>query len=303
MSVDLERVTDELYGLPPEEFVDARTRHAAAARAAGEKALAARIGALRRPTLSAWASNLLVRAHPDEAAGLLRLGEALRQAHLHLDREQLRELSSRQHTVVGSLARMAGQLTAESGHPIGDGARRELETTLHAVLADPDLAREWAAGRITRPFGPPTGFPAVAASSSRPAATPPPQPERTTQEGGKAVASAARSKADERRASERRRKAAEARRGAEAAERQAHLLEEELERAQAEAGRAESELEEAERRTADLAEELKTAEEQQREARRRLAGTRSRVTEVGDTARTARRAAQTARSHADGLEG
>ncbi|MFE2631832.1 hypothetical protein ACFXDP_28475, partial [Streptomyces sp. NPDC059374] len=60
--VDLDAVADELYGLRPEQFTAARNERVAAARSAGNRKLADAIGRLRRPSLSAWASNTLVRA-------------------------------------------------------------------------------------------------------------------------------------------------------------------------------------------------------------------------------------------------
>ncbi|CAM5275573.1 hypothetical protein SALBM135S_10142 [Streptomyces alboniger] len=83
--MDLETVADELYGLRPEEFTAVRGRRAAAARKAGERSLAERIAALRRPTLAAWSCNLLVRGRPGQVRPLIRLGEALRQAHRGMD--------------------------------------------------------------------------------------------------------------------------------------------------------------------------------------------------------------------------
>ncbi|WP_264925832.1 hypothetical protein, partial [Streptomyces sp. A012304] len=176
--MDLDTVADELYGLRPEEFTAARATRMAAARTAGDRALADRIGKLRRPSRSAWASNLLVRERPDEIEPLLRLGQALRQAHHDLDGTQLRALVRRQRQLVGALARQAGELTAAAGHPIGEDARREVESTLHAVLADEDAARAWATGRLVKPLTPAVGFPEVADTALRrtPAPPPPPRP-------------------------------------------------------------------------------------------------------------------------------
>ncbi|WP_240677492.1 DUF2848 family protein [Actinacidiphila soli] len=72
-AVDEQAVLDELYGLRPDRFTAARTRHATRARQAGDRELGARLTALRRPTLAAWASNQLVRAHPEQVAPILRL--------------------------------------------------------------------------------------------------------------------------------------------------------------------------------------------------------------------------------------
>lgn len=158
--MDLDAVADELYGLLPREFTAARERRAGEARAAGDRALAERIHRLRRPTAAAWAGNLLVREQREEVEALLRLGESLRQAHQDLDGEQLRQLSAEQLRVISALGRQAQQLTADAGQRIGEGARREVEQTLHAALADPEAGREWAGGRLTTPLDTPAGFPA-----------------------------------------------------------------------------------------------------------------------------------------------
>ncbi|RXZ46147.1 hypothetical protein ESO86_11460, partial [Agromyces binzhouensis] len=50
---------DALYALVPEEFTAARNARAADARSASEPALAKEIGALRRPSPSAWIVNRL----------------------------------------------------------------------------------------------------------------------------------------------------------------------------------------------------------------------------------------------------
>ncbi|MER6739120.1 hypothetical protein, partial [Streptomyces puniciscabiei] len=157
--MDLDTVADELYGLQPEEFVAARDRRALDARKAGDQALAKEIGALRRPSLAAWAGNLLVRRQPEEVQPLLDLGESLRRAHRELDGPQLRKLVRRQSEVIGALGRQARRLAAEAGRPVGEGVQREVEETLHAVLADPEAAREWAAGRLVKPLSAMFGFP------------------------------------------------------------------------------------------------------------------------------------------------
>ncbi|MFF4214587.1 hypothetical protein ACFYZE_35720 [Streptomyces sp. NPDC001796] len=108
--MDLDAVADELYALAQGDFTAASDERAKAARAAGDRELAEQIRRLRRPTLAAWASNLLVREQPDEVQRLLQLGEALRQAHKNLDGEQLRELSAQQHQVTFALVRQASQL-------------------------------------------------------------------------------------------------------------------------------------------------------------------------------------------------
>lgn len=154
-------LADELYGLPPAEFTKARDARAAEARKDGDGPLAERIRALRRPTVAAWASNLLVRAQPDEVRGVLELGEALRTAHRDMDGAQLRDLSSRQRTLTVALARQARALAADAGQTLSDPALAEVRETVAAALADPESGTAWASGRLTHPLTPPA-FPAVA---------------------------------------------------------------------------------------------------------------------------------------------
>ncbi|MEU2779491.1 hypothetical protein ABZ646_43320 [Streptomyces sp. NPDC007162] len=157
--MDLDAVVDELYRLAPGDFTAVRDERARTARADGDREPAERIRRLRRPTLAAWASNLLVREQPEETERLLRLGAALRQAHRNPDGDQLRELSAQQHQLTFALARQAAQLAAETGLRISDDVRQEVQDTLHAVLADPPTAAQWAKGQLTKPLSLPAGFP------------------------------------------------------------------------------------------------------------------------------------------------
>ena len=67
--MDLDEVADELYAVPPEEFVALRTTRQDEAKADGDKALAKEIGALPKPSAAAWACNLLVREQRDGDRG------------------------------------------------------------------------------------------------------------------------------------------------------------------------------------------------------------------------------------------
>jgi len=162
---------DELYGVLPTEFTATRKR------LAGElpRAEGRRLTALRRPTVPAWAVNLLVR---DDAAGpLLDLGERMRAAWsgggdpTSLDRERA--------TLVADLVRRARELAAGAGRPLSDAFADEVEETLRAAIADPAAAGAVRAGRLDHPLrhagfgpfvaGPPSGR---ARADSRPAPKP-----------------------------------------------------------------------------------------------------------------------------------
>ncbi|MFJ3879027.1 hypothetical protein ACIPW5_16345 [Streptomyces sp. NPDC090077] len=174
---DLDEIVDALYVAHPAGFTAARDEAAARLRRAGDPAAAKRIAGLRRPTLAAWASNALVRAKPAEAEQFLQLGQTLRAAHRSLDGERLRDLSHQQHVVIGALAREAARLAEEAGTPVSETVVRELEQILHAVLADPDAARDWASGRLVRAPAPVSEFPPAGPDAALPPSGRRPRPE------------------------------------------------------------------------------------------------------------------------------
>ncbi|MFF8288787.1 hypothetical protein ACF068_06075 [Streptomyces sp. NPDC016309] len=302
-AVDLENVTDELYGLRPDRFTAARDARAAEARKAGDRELADAVRALRRPTLAAWVSNLLVRRMPEETRSLAVLGDGLRRAHQELDGDRLRELSRKQHTLVTALARQARQLAADAGQPVGDDVQHEVEGTLHAVLADPDAADRWAAGRLVRPLSAPVGF-AAALTAVPPRTGDRPAGRHAEDErggdggrtGGEARAQQDRHAQEERK---RERRAAELREEARRAEEEARRAEEERDRAGTERTRAEEGFREAERRVDALSRELKEAELLRHGADEEVRAARTRFQRAERSARDARRRARNAAARAE----
>jgi hypothetical protein len=151
--VTLDEVAAELYALPPEEFTAARGEAVAAARKSGDRELAGQIGGLRRPTVGAWLVNLLAHQRPDLIGELLALGEQMRAAQRNLRGDELRELSTQRRGMVSALARESRALAVAAGRgvravlPLG-----EVENTLTAALADPEVAEEVRLGRLVKPI-------------------------------------------------------------------------------------------------------------------------------------------------------
>lgn len=282
--MELDDVADELYGLRPQEFTAARDDRARRARAGGQRELAARIRALHRPTLAAWASNLLVREQGQQVAPLLHLGEELRGAHRNLDGAQLRALSHQQHQLVNALTEVAGRLAADAGQPLGPQAQHEVAQTLHAVLADPDAAQEWAAGRLAKPLTATPGFEAAAreaaaapaarretksAAGARPGTArkgTDAQPRKQAEKSGRTQKDQKADKAAKARQAEDARKAARAAR--EAAD-QARRRQREADQASKEKAAARAAREEAEERLGRLRAEVREAEEARKQSRSR----------------------------------
>jgi hypothetical protein len=265
--VDLDEVADELYEVPPEEFIALRTARQDEAKADGDKALAKEIGALPKPSAAAWVSNLLVRGQRPEIEGLVDLGNLLREAQENLAGDQMRALDIQRRQLIAALTRQARALAHERGHPISTAVATQVEETLRAAMADPEAGEALLSGRLTSPMSYSGLGTTVARPDLRlvrpPAAerTPPPRLDRP-------AATQQRPSADERkRARERERE--EARRAAEERRRR--------------------ELEEA-RRAADeaavLADEAQAAAEDERqridELDARRASLEARVAELAD---------------------
>lgn len=146
--MDFDDVADELYAQLPADFIGARTDAVAEAKRT-DKGLARRIGELGKPTLAAWAVNLLVRESGDQVSELVELGDLLRRAQDELDPEQLRALDKQRRQVVRALAREAAKHARRAGHPVSDAVVVQVEETLKAAVADPAAAEVVLAGRLT----------------------------------------------------------------------------------------------------------------------------------------------------------
>jgi uncharacterized coiled-coil protein SlyX len=211
--VDLDEVTDELYEVPPDEFIALRSARQDEARAGGDKVLAQAIGALPKPSTAAWVSNLLVRAQRPEIEGLVELGGLLREAQENLAGDQMRALSSQRSQLVGALTRQAVGLARERGRRISTAVTDQVEETLRAAMADPEAGQALLTGRLTSPMS----YSGLGTTVSRPdlRLVRPPAPERSAApRAGRPAESPQRPSADERRRA-REREREQARRAAE----------------------------------------------------------------------------------------
>jgi hypothetical protein len=135
----------QLYALDLEEFIGARDALAKELRAGGDRAGAAAVKKLAKPTRAAWAVNRLVRDRPDEIAALVEAGAALAGAQEQLldgaDADVLRSAAVAARALVDALAAEA---------PVDGAARDKVRATLHAATVDPEVRAEVAAGRVVK---------------------------------------------------------------------------------------------------------------------------------------------------------
>ena len=265
----LEQVTDELYGLPPGEFTEARDALVKRLRADEERELANQVKGLRRPTVAAWALNQLVRNRRKDVGALLAAGEELREAQEQLvgggDRSAFQRAAAKERELVAKLARDAASLAAEAGVGSSQGLEEKLISTLHAAALDEETAAELGAGRVLRERQAVAGFGGgfdVAPAPSKPAPkrakqAKPPKEDAAKKERAAAAEAKAReelsaARLEERKAGRERDTAAKA--AARAAER---------------ARKAEERAAETARRLDEAREELEAAQDQERAATER----------------------------------
>lgn len=141
-------IADELYAVPPTEFIAARGTRAK--EVAGDKALAAQVKGLRRPAPAAWIVNLLVRERRDDLEQLLDLGAELRAAQAALDRAEITRLAKERRTLVTALARAGGTLATDAGQKAPPAVVDAVAATLDAGLADPEASAAIRTGRLLR---------------------------------------------------------------------------------------------------------------------------------------------------------
>jgi len=137
-SVDVEEVTEDLYGLPPEEFTAARDE---AAKQAVDSDLRKAIKALRKPTAAAHEVNRLVRERTNDIDSLLALGDEMRAA-MGGDAGEVRRLTGVRRDLIADLV----------SPDLPPATQQDVTATLEAATADPELAAAVRSGRLVKPL-------------------------------------------------------------------------------------------------------------------------------------------------------
>ena len=147
------RDLDRLYGLPREEFTDARNALVRELRNAGRKDDAEEVRALKKPAVSVWAVNQLARRHPREVADLVKAGDALRKAQRDVlagkKGADVREASRALHELADELVGAAREILEETGDRATQATAQRISGTLRAASSDPAAAKLLRKGRLS----------------------------------------------------------------------------------------------------------------------------------------------------------
>ncbi|MFJ6159070.1 hypothetical protein ACIQF8_19405 [Pseudarthrobacter sp. NPDC092184] len=145
----LAEVANQLYAKPLDDFVAARATAAKEA-AASDKELAAAVRALPKPSVAAWAVNMLAVHQPDVLAQLTELGGRMRAAQASLDAASLRDLGRERRTSLSAAVETARSVAQENGRAISDAMAGDVEETLRALTADEGAAAAVRSGRLLK---------------------------------------------------------------------------------------------------------------------------------------------------------
>ena len=174
MDAETEEALDRLYAAPPDRFTAERDALAKSLKAT-DKAAAAAVKALRRPTVTAWALNQVARDHAADLSALFDAdAELSRLQREGAGRDALAEAGRARREIIGRLVAAAARTLAEAGHPDSPANRDRIAQTLTAVAVDAEGRDALARGRLTGDLTPgslwETGFgaEAVPGSAGRP---------------------------------------------------------------------------------------------------------------------------------------
>jgi hypothetical protein len=154
---------DRLYGLPLDEFTRARDELAGRVRQEGDRARAAEIKQLPKPSLPAWVVNQLARQRELDVQRLVKAGERLADAQAEAIRAQSGDafLDARrdQRQALEALAAGAREILVDAGRSAAAADR--VLATLRAGSLTADGRALLKSGRLTEEIEPP-GFEALA---------------------------------------------------------------------------------------------------------------------------------------------
>ncbi|NUR06577.1 MAG: hypothetical protein HOQ45_06160 [Nocardioidaceae bacterium] len=277
-------IADELYALTPEEFTGTRNEWAKQTKADGDAELAKRVTALRKPSMSAWVVNMLMRHQGEQMSQVLDLGASLRQAQADLDGDALRELTRQRRQLTTAVTQQGRQLARDLGRKVTEAVADQVQGTLHAAMVDEGAAAAVRSGLLVSAIES-TGVgsaevaetvaipeaigltarsrvaPRKAPAAKRPDLSVVPEPEDAERERERARREAERAAAEQ--------AVTRATSEADEAQRRLRKAAKRVSKVQARTLQVAEELEEARRRVADLEHELETLAEESEAAEER----------------------------------
>ena len=148
---DLETAVGELQAVPLEDFVAERKRLAKDLRDAGERAAAAELAKLPKPSAPAWALNHVAREREELVGEWLAAVDALRDASTHADRasgDALRAAMAGHREATRRLLAAVREDARPNGRSLTEPMLDRVRELLQAATAEPERAEQLRAARV-----------------------------------------------------------------------------------------------------------------------------------------------------------
>lgn len=139
-----------LYAVPLADFVASRKALAGEAKTAAGPAASKAVLALRKPTLPAWAMNLVPRGDSTVLADLVGLGARMRAAQSRLDTATLTSVRGERDAAITAYVEAVAGAAQGEGASLSAAAREEVRASAIAALADESASDAVASGQLTR---------------------------------------------------------------------------------------------------------------------------------------------------------
>lgn len=145
--MNLPEPADPLFEIAPEEFTAERDRIAKQLKKQGEAGAAAKVKALKRPSITAYALNLVAGRHPELIRSLLEADERLRTAK---SRAEMDGAKADRQKAISAISGRAITLLTEQGRPVTAPVRERMTETLLAAATDDETRERLQRGRLLK---------------------------------------------------------------------------------------------------------------------------------------------------------
>lgn len=139
-----------LYAVEPDEFMALRKSVVAEVKASGDAATAKEIGQLRKPSLAAWALNIVARERVSVIEALADVGERMRGAQSRMDTAALTGMRGERDAALAALVEAAVEVAGERERRLSPAVLDTVRATGIAALADESAQSAVASGQLTR---------------------------------------------------------------------------------------------------------------------------------------------------------
>lgn len=155
MAIDKESRLDDLYSSPPAEFTRLRNDLAKELSAEGRDDAATEIKKLKKPPVTAWATNLLAKEARRGLEKLIAASQDLERGLAGGNNQVVKQATAARRKALAALRHEAAQILEESGHNAGPAPLERIVRNLQFAAADATVRESLLKGRLSSDLEPP----------------------------------------------------------------------------------------------------------------------------------------------------